>query len=132
VGNLGWYQTMTTVAKALGGPGKALAIVGTGIALAGYGVVRGIETGGKKLYRVVVENRSAPCPTKGQIFVVVADGEAGGGLTLTAGDEFRVLECDGDAILVEVLGDADNPYFVSGELLGSISDFPATDSASLT
>ena len=40
------------------------------------------------------------------------------------GDEYRVLECDEDAILIEVLGDPNNPYFVSGALLATISDFP--------
>ena len=129
MGNLGWYQTMTAVTKALGGPGKALAVVGTGIALAGYGVFRGVEAGGKQIYRLAVKNRSAPSSTEGQIFTVIEDGEAGGGLTLHPGDEVHILECDGDAILIEVLGDAHNPYFVSGALLASISDFHAADSA---
>lgn len=35
-----------------------------------------------------------------------------------------MLESDDDAILVEVIGDENKPYVVSGQLLGSISDFP--------
>lgn len=125
MGNLGLYQTLTTVTKALGGPKKALVIVGTGVAVAGYGVFRGVEAGGKKLFRVAVARRNAPCQAAGLTFTVAADAEAGGGLTLLAGNEYRVLECDGDAIQIEVLGDDDNPYFVSGELLSAVSDFPA-------
>lgn len=34
------------------------------------------------------------------------------------------MECDGDAILIEVLDDPNNPYFVSSRLLRLISDFP--------
>ena len=44
------------------------------------------------------------------------------------GDEYRVLECDGDAILIEVLGDPGSPYFVSSKFLRSVSDFPQEDS----
>ena len=118
MGNLGWYQTMTSVTKALGGPKKALAIVGTGVAVVGYGVFRGVEAGGKK----------EPCSTKGSSFVVTADAEAGGGLVLRAGMEYRVLECDDDAVQIEVIGDGSNPYFVSGSLLSSISDYPGPNS----
>lgn len=39
---------------------------------------------------------------------------------------FRVLECDGDAVLVEVVGNTDNPHFVSRAFLVSISAFPET------
>ena len=88
----------------------------------GWGAGRLGEAGGKIIYRKLKE-RGAQCTTKGAIFKVTTDGEDGG-LQLHAGDEFRVLECDGDAILVEVLGDADNPYFVSAEFLATISGFP--------
>jgi hypothetical protein len=37
---------------------------------------------------------------------------------------------DGDAVQIEVLGGADNPYFVSAEFLRAISGFPAEDSDS--
>ena len=57
-------------------------------------------------------------------FTVAIDADCGGGLTLHAGDKFRVLSRDGDAVLIEVIEDADNPYFVSAETLVNISDFP--------
>ena len=39
------------------------------------------------------------------------------------GDKFKVLESDGDAVLIEKIGDLTNPYFVSAELLKDISDY---------
>ena len=45
------------------------------------------------------------------------------GLEFKIGDQFRVLESDKDAILIEKIGDNNNPYFVSAELLKNISDF---------
>ncbi|WP_454810386.1 hypothetical protein [Paenarthrobacter nitroguajacolicus] len=126
--NLGVYQTVTTVIKVVsnvvGGPGKAVALVTAGIGATGYGVFRGVEAGGKAIYRTVTKLRATPDPLVGQLFTIAAEADAGRGLTLRAGDEIRVLERDGDAVLVEVLGDADSPYSVSGWLLASISDFP--------
>jgi hypothetical protein len=61
----------------------------------------------------------------GLTYEVDSDGEELGVLKLHAGDRYRVIECDDDAILIEMLGDAHNPYFVAGDLLRSISIFPA-------
>lgn len=121
MGNLGGYQLMTTVAKKVGGP-KMLALLTAG---AGYVIVR-LGEGGLKKGIGVLRARGAPCATKGQVFRAFADGEEGD-LSLRVGDEYRVLECDGDAILIEVLDDPNNPYFVSSRLLRLISDFPQTD-----
>lgn len=38
-----------------------------------------------------------------------------------------VLECDGDAILIDVLGDHGRPYCVSSTFLRSVSDFLPTE-----
>jgi hypothetical protein len=117
MGNLGGYQAVTTIIKSLGGPTKAAVLVLGGTFLAGGAAY----AGGQKL----VNKRSVPCATKGRLFEVVCDGEDGNGLRLRAGDEYRVLECDADAIIIEVLGDPDSPYFVSSGFLRTISDFPA-------
>ncbi len=126
MGNLGKYELMTTLAKKVGGPsGLLIATLG-----GGYIIGRITEAGGKKAVKALVaalKKRNMPCATKGQLFRVVTDGEDSSGLKLSAGDEYRVLECDGDAILIEVLNDPDNPYFVSSEFLTTISDFPAED-----
>ena len=126
--NLGGYQKIVEVVKTLGGPKKAAAIVGSAVAVAGYGALRGVEAGVKKgiaASRAALEERNTPCPTKGQLFKVSSDGKEGSGLTLKAGDEYRVLDCDKDAILIEVLGASHNPHVVSGGFLATISGFPA-------
>ncbi|MEU8272225.1 hypothetical protein AB0B89_34370 [Sphaerisporangium sp. NPDC049002] len=128
--NLGGYQTITTVIKSLGGPTKATVIVGSVVATSGYAVLRGAEAGVKKVVKAALAKRNAPCATKDQVFEVISDGEDGSGLRLSVGDEYHVMECDGDAVQIEVLGDADNPYFVSAEFLRSVSGFPAEDADS--
>ncbi len=56
---------------------------------------------------------------------MTGDGaDSGAKLTLHSGDSFRVLECDGDAILIEVIGNPNNPYMVSGQFLATVSAFP--------
>ena len=115
---------MTTLSKKVGGP-RVLAAM---IAVGGYVVFRPIEAAVKKTARSI-RKKSEPCATTGLHFEVVSNGEDGGGLRLSAGDEYQVLECDGDAILIEVLGAPDNPHFVSGRFLASVSDFPAEGSA---
>lgn len=128
MGNLGAYQAMTTVAKKVGGP-KNLAVL---TVAGGWAVLRVAEAGGKKAVaatRVVLQRRSAPpCATQGQVFEVTADGTDGSaGLTLRMGDSYRVLECDADSILVEVLDNPANPYFLSRQFSTTVSDFPAED-----
>lgn len=41
-------------------------------------------------------------------------------LAFKIGDQFRVLEIDRDAVLIEKIVDNNNPYFVSEELLTNI------------
>lgn len=121
MGNLGAYQAMTTIAKKVGGPRVLTAVA----IVSGYAVLRPFEAGAKKVARAI-KKRNVPCATKGDAFQVTSDGDHGG-VTFHAGDEYRVLECDGDAILVEVLGDPDSPYFVPSAFLRSMSDYPQDD-----
>lgn len=124
VSNLGFYQDATRVIKVLGGPKYALPV----LAVASYGTLRGVEAGAKRLYRVTssaIGKRRGPSIEPGQLFKVHSDAEdVGGGLSLRSEDEFRVLECDDDAILIEVLNRLDNPFFVSRYTLVEISSFP--------
>lgn len=117
--NLGLYQLMTTMAKKVGGPiGLAGSIFAVGLgAGTGVGFVVGRKTSGRNFSK-----QSEPDTTKLSIFIVTAEGSSGD-LTLHIGDRFRALERDGDAVLIEVLGNANNPYFVSADLLKAISDF---------
>jgi hypothetical protein len=120
-GNLGWYQKIVELAKKAGGPRRLLAYTVIG----GYVVIRTAEAGGKWVFEVI-RSGSSPCPTKGKVFQVTSDREDGT-LAFRVGDEYRVLECDGDAILIELLGNPDNPHFVSSEFLRSMSSFPPDD-----
>lgn len=122
MGNLGLYQVMVTVAKKVGGP----LVLAVGTAVGGWAIGRGAEAGGKEIAKRVkaARQKTAESSEAAVTFTVAIDADCGGGLTLHAGDEFRVLSRHGDAVLIEVLEDADNPYFVSTETLVNISDFP--------
>ena len=56
-------------------------------------------------------------------YEVKTSGVSNEGLTFKIGEYFKVLEADGDAVLIEKIGDENNPYFVSAELLKDISDY---------
>lgn len=116
--NLGLYQTMTTLSKKVGGPANFILIV-LGL---GYGIGRATEAGIKKAVKAIKansnDNRSAAI-----YYHILTAGESNDGLVFSVGDTFQVLERDKDAVLIKKLGDGDNPYFVSAELLCSISDY---------
>ena len=57
------------------------------------------------------------------IYSVTAEGVRNGGLKFKIRDQFRVLETDKDAVLIEKIGDDNNPYFVSEEMLKNISNY---------
>jgi len=116
--NLGKYQLMTTLAKKVGGPAVLAGIT----FVSGYVVLRPVEAGTKRAIRRV-KNPATPCESKGMTFLITVDGEEKD-VRLRVGDSYRVLECDGNSILIEVIGDSNNPYFVSSEFLRSVSDFP--------
>lgn len=123
MGNLGNYQLMTTLAKKVGGPAGLLA---TTLSV-GYVVGRTTEAGGKRglgALKNAIKRRKAPCGLKDKVFTVRADGTDGQGLEFKAGAEYRVLECSDDAILIELIGNDNNPHVVSDAFLAMISDFP--------
>jgi hypothetical protein len=118
------YQHLTTIAKKIGGPRVLLFAVAAGGALAGKASEVGVKAVVRKARSIkrTLEAR-AEAAAKSPVYRVSEDADAGGGLTLQAGAEFRVLARDDDAILIEVVGDANNPWYVSGDLLASISHF---------
>lgn len=124
--NLGLYQVFSTVAKKVGGPGRLLSIV----AIGGYAVLRTVEGGGKASIKKIRDRGVIPAgepvglPEPDHTYTVAIGAECGGGLTLNVGDQVRVVDRDGDALMVEVVGDAGNPYWVSATQLAAISDFP--------
>ena len=116
--NLGLYQTMTTIAKKVGGPKNLLLLVSVG----GYGVLRLSEAGIKKLIKAIVHYKSN-ANASSKLYTIHSVGVSNEGLHFNIGDTFRVLESDGDAVLIEKIGEPNNPYFVSRELLLGISDY---------
>lgn len=122
MGNLGSYQTMVVLAKKVGGP-VALAAV---TAFSGWLIGRSAEEGGKAVWkraRARGRSRTTTLLEDTGPFTVSTDTDCGSGLSLHEGDKIRILERDGDAVLIEVIGDADNPYVVSAETLTRVSGF---------
>lgn len=113
--NLGLYQKITTYSKKIGGPLQFLGAV----ALGGYIVLRTVEAGGKTVIKRLKSKEKAIANT----YVVHTQGMSNEGLRFVVGEQFRVLEIVEDVVLIEKIGDVNNPYFVSAELLCSISNF---------
>lgn len=120
--NLGGYQKMTAWAKKVGGPKNLVAILlasGAVIYKVGeVGVKEGIKiikrcNKGKEKIAIDVDN----------FYVVKSYGKSNEGLEFNTGDRYKVIESDEDAILIEKIGDSNNPYFLSSDFLRSISDF---------
>lgn len=119
--NLGLYQTMTVLAKKVGGPGKLAALVIGGSMVAGGVILRGYDR-----VRAAISAKKVADNERNQLtttYVVCNEGTSDEGVLLRVGDQFKVLERDGDAVLIEILGDDENPYFVSVEFLSGISDY---------
>ena len=120
VSNLGAYQWMTTIAKKVGGPVNLLFLTG----VAGAGVYKVGEVTVKKVIKTVKWNRTNKHKDlDSRVYTVSLPGKSNAGVAFTEGNQFRVLEIDGDAVLIEKIQDKKNPYFVSAELLRSISDY---------
>lgn len=112
--NLGLYQWFTTTAKKVKGPQNLLAIV----AIGGYVIGKCLETGLKKANKEVCKVRSSKT-----IYHVLTEGVSNEGLEFKVNDEFRVLNRDKQAVLIEKIGDDNNPYYVAYDFLKSISDY---------
>lgn len=117
--NLGLYQTMTTMAKKMGGPVQ----LGAMTALGGYVVGKTVEAGGKQIVKNVKKRIENKKTVSADVYVVHTEGTSNEGLHFSIDDRFRVLETAEDAVLIEKIGDTNNPYFVSADVLQSISNF---------
>ena len=119
--NLGWYQIITTMAKKVGGPRVLIGLlVGGGAAAGGGAVACGIAIKNKVAEKLDEKKRQEEAAI---VHTVTTEGKSNEGLVFKVGDQFKVLEVDGNAALIEKLGDNNNPYFVSTEFLKSISDY---------
>jgi len=120
MGNLGWYQLMTTVAKKVGGPKQLLALVAAG----GYVIIRGAEAGGKKVIKLVKKDNKEKSTSKVlPAYKFIIDGKDDKGLIFSSGDVFYVAARHDDVILIEKEKDDNNPYFVSVDWLMKVSSF---------
>lgn len=120
MGNLGWYQLMTTVAKKVGGPKQLLALVAAG----GYVIIRGVEAGGKKVIKLVKKDNKEKSTSKVlPAYKFIIDGKDDKGLIFSSGDVFYVAARHDDVILIEKEKDDNNPYFVSVDWLMKASSF---------
>ena len=120
--NLGGYQWLTTTAKKVGGPiNLVLMIASTGVA-----IYKGSEVVIKKSIKAVkkkYDDKKLKTESNIKQYTVKTFGVSNEGLQFKVGEQFKVLESDGEAVLIEKIGDTNNPYFVSVELLKKISDY---------
>lgn len=119
--NLGWYQVITTWSKKVGGPLNLLGIVAGVGALGGVAGTKGIEALVASQKKKAIEKEKVAELSK--TYTIIKDGVSNEGLQFHVGETFRVLERDGNAVLIEKLGDDNNPYFVASEFLNGISDY---------
>lgn len=119
--NLGLYQTMTSIAKKVGGSIQLLTIVaGGGVLICGSAVAGGNAIK-KKITAKMIKKKQAE--KAAIVYTVNTEGKSNEGLLFKAGEKFRVLETNGKAGLIEKIGDDNNPYFVSLKFLETISDY---------
>lgn len=114
------YQWMTATSKKVRGPINLLLIA------AGIGAViyKSGEVAVKKCIKTVhnKKHNKNRC-VESTVYTVNVKGKSNEDIEFDEGEQFVVLETDGDAVLVEKLGDKSNLYFVSGKLLSYISDY---------
>ena len=124
--NLGAYQWLTTTAKKVGGPKKLVMIIAGSGVVAGVVVYKGSEFLIKKVVKEVkkrTDKEKLPEIADTKLYTVTVADTSNDGLMFKTGDEFRILETDKDAVLIEKVGDSNNPYFVSEGLLRNISNY---------
>ena len=114
--NLGLYLLIPKWSKKLGGPQNFLALVGIG----GYAIGKVLEKPTKKLYKLYKEKTKVVVLGT---YTVETAYQVSKELEFQPGDKYNVLEVDKDAVLIEKIGDDNNPYFVDGKLLTKISDY---------
>ena len=102
--NLGGYQRLTTIAKRVGGPTNlVLLIAGSGAVIYKGGEIL-VKKAVKAMKKQHTENVSSE--HSGQVYIVDKQGVSNEGMILESGDSFNVLESDGDAVLIEKIGDS--------------------------
>lgn len=120
--NLGDYQRMTILAKKVGGPKNLAVIIAGAGGVASVALYKGGEIVKEKVRKK--KNKEKLKETSDSIvYSITVDGVSDDGLEFKIGDQFRVLETVKNAVLIEKIGDDNNPYFVSVEFLEMISNY---------
>ncbi len=123
--NLGAYQWFTTNGKKVGGAENLIALIFSAGAVGGVILFEG----GKAVINKVISNSKNHKGTDKTLnnsattYKISTRGVSNEGVEFDMGDEIRVLESDKDAVLIEKIGDSNNPYYVSADLLRSISNY---------
>lgn len=118
MGNLGWYQKTTTIMKKVGGPKKAIALV----MASGYVLGKGIEITGKAIVDLFKDKNKVGIQ-QAPLYEIKEDAISNEGVALIKGMKIRILEQDKDAVQIEIIGDNNNPYFVSYDLISKITEY---------
>ncbi|MBO5164439.1 MAG: hypothetical protein J6B75_08410 [Ruminococcus sp.] len=121
MGNLGWYQILTTFAKKVGGPKNLIGLLLGFGAFIGGGVVHVCTKLKKKID--TKHKKKKQLADAAIVYTVNKGGFSNEGLRFNEKDEFKVLETDGNVGLIEIIGDKNSPYYVSLKFLSSISNY---------
>lgn len=120
--NLGWYKILTTAAKRVGGPKRLIGLIFASGAAVGVGGTI-LTQKAAKVVKNKINKQNTDYLENGKTFVVHTGGRDDNGLVFKVGDNYRIMDRDGDSILIEKFGDDNNPYFVSAEFLKKVSEF---------
>ncbi len=116
-GNLGWYQTIVTLSKKVGGPKQLIALLVSGGAALGIAIENLI----KQLVKLAKDhsgNQEQTSDASNDEYVAVESYSDEHGLVLAPGDTIQVISAiDDEALLVTKVGDENSPYVLSQELL---------------
>ncbi len=113
--NLGSYKALTIMSKKVGGPENLLLLVfGTGILVSNLDRIIKVITNKKRKSSTSVES---------PLFYVHSEFVDSLGAHFNVGDLYRVLEEDNNSILIEIINDSNNPYFVDKDILLEISNY---------
>lgn len=120
--NLGAYQFVTELIKRAGGPGKAAFKYLGGMFSAGVGVGVVFSTLAQaKRYGQEARERDKKIKNS-RSYRVMKSGKIRNA-ELTEGNSFKVIDRDGDAVIIAVNDDSNNPYVVDYKHLCRISDY---------
>lgn len=120
--NLGGYQWLTTSAKKVGGPRNLVVLIGIGGAVT-YKLIEIIAKKSIPLIKKPLSFNRDLYELKAKQYIVKYPGVSNDGVAFVVGEKFKALEVDKDVVLIEKIGDENNPYIVSTELLKKISDY---------